>query len=182
MSLNLANSLAFKAQSFAAKCVSKKKQQNTNIWLTNISTPNILSVNHVVSAQERGLPGQGEIAEVPTFYPLAGSMAQENPVTVEIYNQTYRLGTSEDRNAEYIQRAAAYLDEKMQQAASEVGNRAPLDIAILAALNIAEEVLNARSEKDSLLGQADAQIDSFTQLLSDTDSPNDSPPTETKRF
>ena len=109
-------------------------------------------------------------------------MSQENPITVEIYTQTYRLGTSEDRNAEYIQRAAAYLDEKMQQAASEVGNRAPLDIAILAALNIAEEVLNARSEKDSLLGQTDAQIDSFTQLLSDTAPPNDSPPTETKRF
>ena len=149
--------------------------------LTNISTPNILSSDHVVSAQKRGLPGQGEIAGVPT-YTLAGSMSQENPITVEIYNQTYRLGTSEDRNAEYIQRAAAYLDEKMQQAASEVGNRAPLDIAILAALNIAEEVLNARSEKDSLLGQTDAQIDSFTQLLSDTDPPNDSPPTETKRF
>lgn len=108
-------------------------------------------------------------------------MSQEKPVTVEIYKQTYQLGTSEGRDAEYIQRAAAYLDAKMQLAAAEVGNRAPLDIAILAALNIAEEVISARAQKDALLNQADAHIDSFTQLISDSDPPTDPPPS-TKRF
>ena len=108
-------------------------------------------------------------------------MPPEKPITVEIYNQTYHLSTSEGRDAEYIQRAASYLDEKMQQAADEVGNRAPLDIAILAALNIAEEVISARERKDSLLNKADAQIDSFTQLLSDTETPKDPPPSS-KRF
>ena len=109
-------------------------------------------------------------------------MPPEKPVTVEIFNQTYQLGTSEGRDAEYIQHAAAYLDEKMQEAAAEVGDRAPLDIAILAALNIAEEVLNARQRKDSLLDQADAHIDSFTQLLSNADSSDDPPPPSNKRF
>ena len=109
-------------------------------------------------------------------------MSPEKPITVEIYKQTYQLGTSEGRDAEYIQRAAAYLDEKMQQAAAEVGNRAPLDIAILAALNIAEEVLGARQQKDALLDQTDAHIDSFTQLLSDADPPEEDPPPSTKRF
>jgi cell division protein ZapA len=103
-------------------------------------------------------------------------MSQEKSVAVEIFKQTYQLGTSEGRDAEYIRRAAAYLDEKMQQAAAEVGNRAPLDIAILAALNIAEEVLSARQQKDSLLDQADAHIDSFTQLLSNAESSEDPPP------
>jgi len=108
-------------------------------------------------------------------------MSPDKPINVEIYKQTYQLRASEGRDAEYIQRAAAYLDQKMQQAAAEVGNRAPLDIAILAALNIAEEVLSARLQKETLLDQADAHIDSFTQLLSDAD-PSEDPPPNSKRF
>ena len=112
-------------------------------------------------------------------------MPQEKPVTVEIFKQTYQLGTSEGRDAEYVRRAAAYLDEKMNEAAAAVGNRAPLDIAILAALNIAEEVLAARQQKERMLDQADAQIDSFTQLLTDPDDKDDAeedPPASTRRF
>lgn len=112
-------------------------------------------------------------------------MSPDKTITVEIYKQTYQLGASEGRDNEYIQRAAAYLDEKMQQAAAEVGNRAPLDIAILAALNIAEEVLSAREQKETLIDQADAHIDSFTQLLSNADPPGDppeDPPPSSKRF
>ena len=153
--------------------------------LTNISTPNILSSDHVVSAQKRGLPGQGEIAGVPTFLYCPKVMSQEKPVTVEIFKQTYQLGTSEGRDAGYVRRAAAYLDEKMNEAAAAVGSRAPLDIAILAALNIAEEVLAARQQKESMLDQADAQIDSFTQLLTDPDDKDDAeedPPANTRRF
>ena len=108
-------------------------------------------------------------------------MSPDKPINVEIYKQTYQLRASEGRDAEYIQRAAAYLDQKMQQAAAEVGNRAPLDIAILAALNIAEEVLSARQQKETLLDQADAHIDSFTHLLSDAD-PSEDPPANSKRF
>jgi cell division protein ZapA (FtsZ GTPase activity inhibitor) len=109
-------------------------------------------------------------------------MSPDKPITVEIYKQTYQLGASEGRDAEYIQRAAAYLDEKMQQAAAEVGNRAPLDIAILAALNIAEEVLSAREQKETLLDQTDAHIDSFTQLLSNADPPEDPPPSSNRFY
>ena len=112
-------------------------------------------------------------------------MPQEKPVTVEIFKQPYQLGTSEGRDAEYVRRAAAYLDEKMNEAAAAVGNRAPLDIAILAALNIAEEVLAARQQKERMLDQTDAQIDSFTQLLTDPDDKDDAeedPPSSTRRF
>ena len=108
-------------------------------------------------------------------------MSQEKSIAVEIYKQTYHLGLSEGQDADYVKRAAAYLDEKMQQAAQEVGHRPPLDIAILAALNIAEEVLNARQQKESMLDQADARIGSFAQLLADED-PLDEDPPSSKRF
>lgn len=109
-------------------------------------------------------------------------MSQTQPVAVRIYNQTYHLVNSEDQDPEYIRHAAAYLDEKMQQIAATSGPRGPLDIAILAAINIAEEVLTARQHKDALLNRADARIDSFTQLLSDDSPATDSPSTDAKRF
>ena len=109
-------------------------------------------------------------------------MSQTQPVAVRIYNQTYHLVNSEDQDPEYIRLAAAYLDEKMQQIADTIKHRGPLDIAILAALNIAEEVLSARQHKDALLNRADARIDSFTQLLSDDAPAADNPPTDAKRF
>ena len=103
-------------------------------------------------------------------------MSQSQPVAVRIYNQTYNLVNSEDQDPEYIRLAAAYLDEKMQQIAATVRHRGPLDIAILAALNIAEEVLRARQHKDSLHNRAGARADELAQLLSDA------PPTDAKRF
>ena len=109
-------------------------------------------------------------------------MSQAQPIAVRIYNQTYHLVNSEGQDPEYTRLAAAYLDEKMQQIAATITHRGPLDIAILAALNIAEEVLNARQHKDALIDRADARIDSFTQLLSDDPPATDSPSTDAKRF
>ena len=143
--------------------------------------PYIVTYHVVMRAAEGASGSKGRSRKSPLFYIYLKLMAPDKPINVEIYKQTYQLRASEGRDAEYIQRAAAYLDQKMQQAAAEVGNRAPLDIAILAALNIAEEVLSARQQKETLLDQADAHIDSFTQLLSDADPPED-PPTNSKRF
>ena len=109
-------------------------------------------------------------------------MSQSQPVTVRIYNQIYHLVNSDDQDPEYVRHTAAYLDEKMQQIAATIKHRGPLDIAILAALNIAEEVLRARQHKDALLDRTDARLDSFNRLLSDAPSTTDSPSTDAKRF
>jgi len=104
-------------------------------------------------------------------------MAQENVVSVQIYNQTYHLG-SDDQDPAYIQRAAAFLDSKMREAEAAVGTRSALDIAILAALDIAEEVLAARREREDLLDEADQRISTFTRLLEgegDSSSSSSSP-------
>lgn len=104
-------------------------------------------------------------------------MSGKSAVSVKIFNQTYRLATNRDRDAEYIQRAAAYLDEKMREAAEHASHRAPLDIAILAALTIAEEVIKEQQKKDALLNETDEQIDSFTQKLNceETSADGESP-------
>ncbi len=104
-------------------------------------------------------------------------MSRDSAVSVKIFNQTYRLATSQDRDAEYVERAAAYLDEKMREAAEHASHRAPLDIAILAALNIAEEVMAARDKKAQLLDRTDAHIDSFAKRLNEEHAaPDDDSP------
>ena len=94
----------------------------------------------------------------------------------KIFNQTYRLATNRDRDEEYIQRAAAYLDEKMREAARHASHRAPLDIAILAALTIAEEVIKEQQKRDALLNEADKQINSFTKKLNSEEASADGEP------
>ena len=99
-------------------------------------------------------------------------MSPDKPINVEIYKQTYQLRASEGRDAEYIQRAAAYLDQKMQQAAAEVGNRAPLDIAILAAMEVAEKVLETRQKQKSLLSEVDERLSAVSRRLEEGDTPS----------
>ena len=93
-------------------------------------------------------------------------MSLENITLVTIFGRRYRIGSDSDSPA-YIETAAAYLDEKMQSAAETVGRRAPLDVAILAVLEIAQEVLVERKKKEALLNEADEQISSFTRRLED---------------
>ena len=58
-------------------------------------------------------------------------MASDTFTSVQIYNQTYRLG-SDQANSQSIKQAAAYLDKKIREAASVTGHRPLLDLAVLA--------------------------------------------------
>lgn len=160
---------------------------DNKILLTNADDPNILGTNHVVSAK-RGLPGPGEITEVPHYlasaaHARAHSAMSAKPlssriVTVEIFGRTYQF-TSDDRDPEYVARAAKYLDEKMRQAAAAVGDRAPVDVAVLAAMEIAQEVLDARNQKAGLLDEADRRLDDVTRRISEK---GEAPPPTPPRF
>jgi cell division protein ZapA len=68
-------------------------------------------------------------------------------VKVEIYDQSYNLrGT----DAEYIHKLAQYVDEKMRSVAEKTSTIDSLRLAVLAALNIADEFHLLRKKYDSL--------------------------------
>jgi cell division protein ZapA len=69
-------------------------------------------------------------------------------VKVEIYDQEYHMRGELD--AEYIRQLAAYLDAKMRSIADRTHTVDSLRVAVLAALNIADEYhqLKARYESD----------------------------------
>ena len=75
-------------------------------------------------------------------------------VTVQIYDQTYHLS---GQNAEHIRQLAAQVDAKMRAVAAQGRTVDSLRVAVLAALNMADE-LSQRSEAPSSarLGQARA--------------------------
>jgi cell division protein ZapA len=63
-------------------------------------------------------------------------------VSVEIQGARYAIRS--DLDAQYIVRLAAYVDAKMQRATNEVPTGESMKVAILAALNIADELFRAR--------------------------------------
>jgi cell division protein ZapA len=68
-------------------------------------------------------------------------------VEVTIFSQTYRLRSKAD--GEHVREVARLVDERMRAISSEVGNHDPFKIAVLAALNIADEMQNLRNYYES---------------------------------
>ena len=71
-------------------------------------------------------------------------------VKVEIYNQTYTL-RSNDGDVEYIQRLAAFVDSRMREIAAGSLTVDSLKVAILAALNIADESRRGRGPDPAVM-------------------------------
>ena len=78
-----------------------------------------------------------------------GTAAAQDAVSVDIYDQVYHLrGT----DAEYIERLASLVDEKMRAVAAHGSTVDSLRVAVLAALNIADELMTMRSRYATLAG------------------------------
>ena len=88
-------------------------------------------------------------------------------VSVEIYDQVYHLrGT----DAEYIERLAALVDAKMRAVAAHGSTVDSLRVAVLAALNIADELQALRGRYERLagsVGQAEVSMRSRAGTLGD---------------
>ncbi len=63
-------------------------------------------------------------------------------VSVEIQGARYAIRS--DLDEQYVVRLAAYVDAKMQRATNEVPTGESMKVAILAALNIADELFRVR--------------------------------------
>ena len=82
--------------------------------------------------------------------PQAPVQPTENQsIAVDIYDQVYHLrGT----DSAYIERLAAIVDAKMRAVSAHGGTVDSLRVAVLAALNIADELCCARDRNDTLAG------------------------------
>ena len=85
----------------------------------------------------------------------AGSMEETRVVNVEIHGQQYPIRSGLD--PAYVQELAAYVDAKMRAASRETAGDT-LKVAVLAALNIADECFRVQAEdrqrRDSITSRA----------------------------
>ena len=93
-------------------------------------------------------------------------------VTVDIHGQPYAIRSTLD--AAYVAQLAAYVDEKMRRAMEDSPAGDTLRIAVLAAINIADECFRVRDEarqrQDSLASRAEA-IERVLDLALETAEP-----------
>lgn len=85
-----------------------------------------------------------------------------NSVRVEIYDQAYNLrGT----DPEYIFKLAELVDSKMRAVAAQTATVDSLRLAVLAALNIADEYQVLKRKYDSISGDLSKRTSSLTDAL-----------------
>jgi cell division protein ZapA len=95
-------------------------------------------------AQMRGTP---EARAEQVNGPAGGAVPVA--VSVEIYDQVYHLRGVDPK---YIEQLAALVDGKMRAVASHGGTVDSLRVAVLAALNIADELLALRERHEAMSG------------------------------
>jgi cell division protein ZapA len=84
-------------------------------------------------------------------------------VTVEIQGQRYPIRSHLD--AAYVAELSAYVDEKMALAARETLAADSMKIAVLAALNIADEYFRARDGERTHNGRFQRRAEELERLL-----------------
>ena len=74
----------------------------------------------------------------------------ERTVKIQIYDQSYNVNA--DGNEEYLHELAAYVDGKMRSIAESTHMVDSLKVAVLAALNIADETFQMRKRQQEIEG------------------------------
>jgi cell division protein ZapA len=86
-------------------------------------------------------------------------------VTVEIGGQRYPIRS--DLDERYIAELAAYVDQKMRAAVNSAPESDMLGLAILAALNIADDVFRSRQQQSSTSGELNERALRLERLVDD---------------
>lgn len=76
--------------------------------------------------------------------------AQNGSTEVEIFGQTYNVRGEGD--PDYLLELARFVDSRMRDVAAQVATIDPMKIAILAALNIADEFSRYRKQREDAAG------------------------------
>jgi cell division protein ZapA len=91
-------------------------------------------------------------------------MAMAEDVEVEIFGQIFRVAAG-DATPAYIQRLAYYVDEKMRTIASATKTMPLNRMAVLTALNIADDLFKLRDSYEQSTRLVDAKTEQLISLV-----------------
>lgn len=84
-------------------------------------------------------------------------------VHVDIHGQQYAIRSELD--PQYIAEIAAYLDEKMRMASRELASSDPLRVAVIAALNVVDELHRAKADTSGVQGRLLARAADIERIV-----------------
>ena len=90
-------------------------------------------------------------------------MPEPRVVHVEVHGQRYPIRTTLDPS--YVQDLAAYVDRRMDLAADAAPSTDTLGLAVLTALNIADELFRIRNEHDGKAGSVSARAAALERIV-----------------
>tara|TARA_A100001011_G_C14255083_1_gene819663 strand:- start:778 stop:1095 length:318 start_codon:yes stop_codon:yes gene_type:complete len=92
-------------------------------------------------------------------------MAEPKTISVNIYGQDYMLKSTGDEK--YIHKIAKIVQERMKEVESTGldANSQQLKIAVLAAMNIADELLQSEDKKNRLITRIESKGNSFIEYI-----------------
>jgi cell division protein ZapA len=82
---------------------------------------------------------------------------------IEIYDQVYSVQA--DQNEAYLNELAAYVDSKMRAVAEATHTVDSVKVAVLAALNIADEMFTLREKQEKLEGPLRKRVEKCVALV-----------------
>jgi cell division protein ZapA len=90
-------------------------------------------------------------------------VSESRTTTVRILDQEFRIRT--DESAEFVESVARYVDETMRGILARMTTGTPLQAAVLAALNIAEELHRLRRDGNGAAGDTERRLLHLLQRL-----------------
>ena len=88
---------------------------------------------------------------------------RKESVRVNILGQDYLI--KGDADEEYIQAVADYLDQKMRALAEGMAAKSHAKVAVLAALNIADELFKERAESERRISEIEEKLLSLSRNI-----------------
>jgi cell division protein ZapA len=89
-------------------------------------------------------------------------------IEIEIFDQKYRIRVKGEEDEQYINHLTSYVDQKMREVAVRSKSADAVKIAVLAALNIADEFLLNQKKLDKLnevIGHMESEIESLEDYI-----------------
>ena len=90
--------------------------------------------------------------------------SNDNFVKVSIYGQEYTIKAPADTT--YIKNIAEYVDQKMREIQEELNTpQVPAKVAILAAMNIADEFFAIKRDNDKMKNTLEGKVSSLMEVV-----------------
>lgn len=90
-------------------------------------------------------------------------MGKERLVEIKVFGQTYTVKT--DAEEDHIQEVARYVNEKINEVLKKTRSVSTLNVAILTALNIADDLLKEKGKRMALLREIEKKSEDLAEKI-----------------